>query len=345
MTTTIRVHDAEPSVREHGRPDPPTRPHGTVAVCLDGSPCAECALPHAVALAHALGAPITLLHVLEGAGGESRADAFEWAMRRREAQSYLDRMAAEHRADGALLPTQMMEGSAAEAICDWGWSHDVETTCLCTHGAGGSPAWTLGATARKLLERAPGSLLLVPSGEASARGPARYRRILVPLDGSHRAESVLPLATKIAAAHGAEVLLVHVVPMPELTEIGPLSAEDLELRESVVRRNERVATEYLDRLRALHATSGARLLVSVQRGADVRDRLGRLVTESGADFVVLAAHGRSERCDAPVGSVALHLIRNARIPLWIVRPRPASPLRRDAAAHREENRLPSQAAP
>ena len=46
-----------------------------------------------------------------------------------------------------------------------------------------------------------------------------FRRILVPLDGSARAEQALPLAARIARAAGGSVLLLHVVSIP--LEFGP----------------------------------------------------------------------------------------------------------------------------
>src|SRR3546814_15560227 len=61
-----------------------------------------------------------------------------------------------------------------------------------------------------------------------------YQRILVPLDGSRWAESVLPLAARIARAANAEILLAHVVPAPEMIEARPLEMEDKELRQSLI---------------------------------------------------------------------------------------------------------------
>src|SRR3546814_8945346 len=58
-----------------------------------------------------------------------------------------------------------------------------------------------------------------------------YQRILVPLDGSRWAESVLPLAARIARAANAEILLAHVVPAPEMIEARPLEMEDKERSE------------------------------------------------------------------------------------------------------------------
>lgn len=40
-----------------------------------------------------------------------------------------------------------------------------------------------------------------------------FQHILVPLDGSRRAESVLPLAANIARSNGASLLLLHVIPL------------------------------------------------------------------------------------------------------------------------------------
>ena len=117
----------------------------------------------------------------------------------------------------------------------------------------------LSSTARKLVEAVPGSLLLVPAdGDRRDGCAARYRRIMVPLDGSARAESVLPIATRLAKAHEAELLIAHVTPAPELTKVGPLTAQDLELEQRVIARNERVARSYLDQIRARLIRGGHR---------------------------------------------------------------------------------------
>src|SRR3546814_19894949 len=66
----------------------------------------------------------------------------------------------------------------------------------------------IGGTAQKILAHAPSPILLVP---VEAQAPDQsYQRILVPLDGSRWAESVLPLAARIARAANAEILLAHV---------------------------------------------------------------------------------------------------------------------------------------
>ena len=193
-----------------------------VMVCLDGSDLGERSVPHAVAIAGALGASVTLLRVLERAPtDQAPADPLQWEMQRREAREYMDHVATPFRAAKTVIETELIEGKAAEEICRWCADRDVDLTVATTHGAGGPSPWALASTARKLFDRAPGSLLIVPSTSAEpAEGGVRYRRVLVPLDGSPQAETALPVAERIALAHHAELLLAHVVPVPELTQTG-----------------------------------------------------------------------------------------------------------------------------
>lgn len=317
-----------------------------IAACLDGSELGERVIPHALAVAKALGSPLTLLRVLESkASGEEPADPLEWDLRRRETRDYVSRLAGERDGMEVVVESEVIEGQAAEEICHWARHHGVGLTVLCTHGARGETEWRLASTARKLVEGAPGSVLLVPAAGPRQPDVARYRRILVPVDGSPLAESVIPLATRIAASQGAELVLAHVVPVPEVIETGPLDPETLDLRERLVRRNERVANEYLDRLRAQLAGSEVSVRTLVLRGGDARGRVARLIADEAMDLVILSAHGRTARADVSLGSVAAHLVAHAEAPLLIVRRRPAAAMRRVARTEREVARLPSQATP
>lgn len=295
-----------------------------VMVCLDGSDLGERSVPHAVAIAGALGASVTLLRVLERAPtDQAPADPLQWEMQRREAREYMDHVATPFRAAKTVIETELIEGKAAEEICRWCADRDVDLTVATTHGAGGPSPWALASTARKLFDRAPGSLLIVPSTSAEpAEGGVRYRRVLVPLDGSPQAETALPVAERIALAHHAELLLAHVVPVPELTQTGPLDAEDLELTDRLRRRNERVARLYLDRLRGQIGDEAPAPRMLLFQGGEVAIRLASLTQTEQVDLVVMSAHGRSARRHTPCGSTAENLIARSSVPLLIVRSHP-----------------------
>jgi nucleotide-binding universal stress UspA family protein len=335
-------------IRRIGRPGEGAGPTSfrRIAVCLDGSELGERALPHALAVASALGVPVTLLRVIESEAADAPpADPLGWDLRRKEAGEYLEQVAAGCTDEHPPLDAQVVEGTVAEQICLWAEHHGVDLTVVSSHGTGGQSDWRLASNARKLAERAPGSLLLIPASAPRADGRARYRRVLVPVDGSLRAESVLPLATRLASASHGELVLAHVIPLPELTEVGPLDADDLELRDRLVRRNERVANEYLDRLRAQLTESGRALRAVALRGGDARTSLVRLISDLGVDLVVASSHGRAGRTHLPFGSVTAHLMAHSPAPILIVRPRSAAALRRAHATEDADIRRPSLAGP
>lgn len=315
-----------------------------VAVCLDGSPLGERAVPHAVAIAHALGASVTMLRVLEAApSGGAPTDPLGWEFQRREARDYTGRMAARYRNESDRVDATVIDGGrAADEICRWTGAHHVDLTAATTHGEGGPSPWAISGTARKLLDRAPGSILMVPASlaEGSSELP-RYRRVLVPLDGSQPAEIALPIAERIARAHDAELVLAHVVRDIELTQIGPPDQEDLELVERARRRNERVARLYLERLRTRLSTVPR---VAILRGNDIADRLAALVRAEGVDLIVMADGAAPERMDRD--GVAVALIARSLTPLLLVRSRPAKSMWRVAQPDRGliAARLPVSAA-
>jgi nucleotide-binding universal stress UspA family protein len=304
-----------------------------VLACFDGSGLGERALPHAVAVAGALGAPVTLLRVLEcSTDDQAPADPLQWEIRRREAHEYMDRLATQCECAEAAAPVEsaLLEGKAAEEICHWSADHDVDLTVVTTHGAGGHSPWTLASTARKLLERAPGSFLIVPSTAQPSDRVARYQRVLVPVDGSPQAETALPIAARIATAHESELIVAHIVPIPELTQIGPLEPEDIELSDRLRHRNERVARTYLDRLRAQLADEHTNVRVILLQGGDVASRLAGVVAREQIDLVVLAAHGRSGRLHLPCGGVTADLIARSSVPVLVVRSGATRAMRRIA---------------
>src|ERR1700719_2706170 len=72
-----------------------------------------------------------------------------------------------------------------------------------------------------------------------------FQRILVPLDGSERAERAIPVAARIARASGGTVILVQAAPIPmQVQMIGMGSAEVYS--EHVLEEVKVLAVNYLD---------------------------------------------------------------------------------------------------
>jgi nucleotide-binding universal stress UspA family protein len=312
-----------------------------VAACINGSAMSELVVPHALAIARAFGGRLTIVRVLECVtASDVPADPLEWDIRRREAHEQVERLVQESNADVPIVG-DVVEGGAADEICLWAERQQVDLMVLCRCDAPDLAEWPLGRT---LLDQMPGSVLIVRAPVATHTSVGRYRRLLVPVDGSSRAESAVPLAARVAASVAAELLVAHVVPAPGLTEIGPPDAEDVDLQDRITRRNERVAMAYLDRLRARFATIGSPPRTIVVRDGDVRTRLERLVEEEGVDLVVLSSHGHTGRAGVPYGSVTADLVLYSSVPLLIVRPRTTrTHTQRVMAKASSAGRLPDQA--
>jgi nucleotide-binding universal stress UspA family protein len=191
--------------------------------------------------------------------------------------------------------------------------------------------------------------LIVPAASAQRTETARYTRVLVPLDGSVWSETVLSLATRLARTHGAELVLAHAVPRPELTRAGPAppSALDLELERRLVERNEGIGREYLEHLRARLASAGINARTVLEHDGGVRADLLRAVARERPDIIALSTCGSSGHAERAAGTVAMHLLTHVTSPLLLVRPtrddaHDGPRARRHAAL---ALRLPTQATP
>jgi nucleotide-binding universal stress UspA family protein len=320
-----------------------------IGVCVDRSPIADRIIPHAVALAQIFGARLTILHALEPRDrrpGAAPTDPLEWEIQRAEARRHLSSIQSEHAGTDAEMKREIVEGHPAEELRDWISSHDVDLTVLCSHGASGWTEWSLASTARKLIEGIGGSVLLVPawSVQEPLKHEISYDRILVPLDGSRRAESALPVATHVARAHGSKLVLLHVVPQPERACPCPRrttdeALEEPDLEQRLVDRNKRAAESYLEDVRARVARSGLRAQTHVAVDCDVRGELQRHIADDHVDLVVLTGHGRGGHPELPFGSTASFLLEHATAPLLVVRDPSNREERDDSRRPRSRSRM------
>ncbi len=296
-----------------------------VLVPLDGSSLAECVLPHTVAVARAVDARVTLLRsVVRGAGsaGSRAVDPLSWHMRKSEAEAYLDGVAGQLRDVGLEVDVVLPEGKAATSIVSHARHKGVDLIVISTHGDSGLSEWNISSVVQKVILRSYTPTMLVRAYQRVTEklGDLQYQRLLLPLDGSKRAECTLPWAEALAVHHGCQVLLTHVVSKPEVPRRSPLTEEESELVERLTALNREKGQAYLDDLLSrLDATAETRLLVS----DDPALTLHELAHDEDVDLVMLAAHGYSGERRWPYGSIALNFIAYGSTPLLIVQDVPA----------------------
>ncbi len=141
-----------------------------------------------------------------------------------------------------------------------------------------------------------------------------YKRVLVPLDGSRLAEGILPFILQIAGPLDLEVILVRAVQ--------PIVAQAMEgTRQFMVddmATRLREAREYLALVAADLRGRGVRVTTDARNGEPVTE-LVAATRESGVDLIAMTTHGRSGFAKLLFGSVAGAVLRQAKIPVLMMR--------------------------
>lgn len=291
-----------------------------ILVPLDGSSLAECVLPHAVAIAKAFNARITLMHVLEQPSvsrGFSKADPLDWYLKKSAANLYLGTLKSHVEADQLSVQSILLEGFAADKIVELAHANQADLLILSGYGETRTAGGGVSSVVQQVLQRVQISTLIIRSNPSlsALTDNLRYQRLLVPLDGSQRAGSALTMAVALAEAHQSELLLVHVVSKPEMARHMPLSEEDAELTNRVIERNREEGNKYLEQVQAhLPTRTQTRLLVS----DNVAATLQSVSEQQQIDLLVLSAHGYSGETRWPYGSVTNRFITDGTMPLMIV---------------------------
>jgi nucleotide-binding universal stress UspA family protein len=292
-----------------------------ILVPLDGSALAECVLPHTVALSKAFDARVLLVRVVGRSAEDEEegrvVDPLGWQMRKSEADAYLEEVAGRLRDLDLAVERALLEGKPAERIVEFAHEQDVGLIVISSHGRSGLSEWNINSVVQKVILRAYKPILIVRAYHAVPEDldELRYDRVLVPLDGSRRAECALPLASALVDFHHCRLLLAHVVSKPEMPRHAPLSDEEQALIERITERNKERGAHYLQALTSrVSVDTDTRLLVS----ENTAGALHTLVEEEDVDLVALSAHGYSGEARWAYGSIALNFIAYGATPLLIV---------------------------
>jgi nucleotide-binding universal stress UspA family protein len=143
-----------------------------------------------------------------------------------------------------------------------------------------------------------------------------FQRILVPLDGSFRAEQALPVAARIARATGGSLLLVQVI-SPPVDYSGGLALVPL-MNEQVIESEMAGAIDSLTAIAASRVLAGIPTSTEVQFGFPAQ-RLIAAAEAHGCDLVVLCSHGRTGFTRWALGSVAHTLVHQSTVPILVLR--------------------------
>jgi nucleotide-binding universal stress UspA family protein len=217
--------------------------------------------------------------------------------------------------------TELLTGDPAAEIVAYSHEVPVDLIILSSHGRSGLSGWSVSSVVQKVIHRANTSFMIIRAYKSQEEKPRvmTYKTLLVPLDGSRRAEYVFPCVRKLAQTSEAVPLLVRVVQRPEMPRRTPLSPEDAALADKLVARNQEEAAQYLADLKA-QFEFGVKTRVIVTE--DLIVALHELAEESASDLVVVSAHGYTGGTSRPYGSVTTSFITYGNSPLLVVQDLP-----------------------
>lgn len=142
------------------------------------------------------------------------------------------------------------------------------------------------------------------------------KKILVPLDGSLRAERALPVAARIARASKGRVLLVRVI--SPAVEYGSCLAPVPLVTGEIIEEELKEADSYLKAVASSHAFSGIETSTEAIYGIPAQELLA-VAQQRSVDLIVMCSHGRTGFTRWVLGSVAHKLTHESAVPVLVLR--------------------------
>jgi nucleotide-binding universal stress UspA family protein len=294
-------------------------------IALDGSKTAEQVLPYARFLTSRFNKPAELIAVVDIAAmmahvsAEKAADLYDMVQEGvRSGEAYLKQIAASFH--GAMVNCIIEKGRAEEVIIDAGEADTGMLITMATHGRSGVHRWLLGSVVEKVLRATANPLLLIRAKEnAKSEGEASLKSIIVPLDGSELAESVLPLAAGLANKLDLAVVLFRGYNTPySVYGYGyGYYAIDVDKVTAAMRND---AHDYLEKKAAeLKYLRVAKISCVVKEGFSA-DEIIKVARETPDSLIAICSHGRSGIKRWVLGSVTETVVRHADNPVLVLRP-------------------------
>jgi nucleotide-binding universal stress UspA family protein len=267
-----------------------------ILIPLDGSTLAEVVLPVADYLARALGAHVTLIHILEK-GASASVHGERHLTEAKEADRYLAEVA--RRTFPADTPvSRHVHPEAMESVARGIVDHQAELApdliLMCTHGRGGLRELLFGRIAQQVVASGRTPVLLIRPHGPKPEEPFRCRTLLAPTDGKPTHEQGLDLAFGLARSTNAHVGLLAVVPTME--KLAGRQAASSRFMPGTTRAVLQIAEEqlasYLRGQAARGELLGVAVSASVRRG-DPASIIAETAASTDADIVVLGTHGKA----------------------------------------------------
>jgi len=145
-----------------------------------------------------------------------------------------------------------------------------------------------------------------------------YKKILIPLDGSKRAEAILPHVEDMAKRYSSKLILLQVIELSWIIT-GPEMTYNTQYEKDMDYHTEQ-AKSYLGHLKRQFLEKGIDADIRISQSPVVEAILNVADSEK-VDLIALASHGRSGFSRVFYGSVAAGILQRVDRPLLLIRSR------------------------
>ena len=295
-----------------------------ILVPLDGSSVAEQVLPYARLLAGGLDVPVALLGIVDAtelasAMSKEKAQYFDATIEDsvRRSRDYLKKIAQTF--SRANVSFAVEKGRAEEVIIAKTDADKQTLITMATHGRSGLDRWLLGSIAEKVLRGSANPLLLIRArAEAKTEGEMTLKSVVVPLDGSEVAESILPEVIEIAKKLNIQTVLFRAGHVPYSAFGGGHSQYPLinELLGGIKAE----AREYLEKKTAELKKRGFEKVSYVLQEGIGADEIISFGQRTPDNMIAMCTHGWSGVKRWVLGSVTETVVRHSGDPVLVLRP-------------------------
>ena len=290
---------------------------------MDQKPLRPCC-PYARTLARNLNIPVELLGIIDIATlgtqvsrGSARHLDTMVADSIGRSEAYLKKIATTFPKTSVKCTTE--NGRVEEVIMNKA-SDKTTLVAMATHGRSGVDRFLLGSVAEKVLRAATSPILLVRSSEAAnSDGEATFNSVIVPLDGSELAETVLSGVVALARELGLEVILLRAYKIPNNLYASP--DEYYRARyEEIKTELSKETNDYLEKKVAELKRFGIAKVSSVAAEGLAADEIIALSRKLPGSLIAMCTHGRSGIGRWVLGSVTEAVARHSEHPVLVMRP-------------------------
>jgi len=159
----------------------------------------------------------------------------------------------------------------------------------------------------------------VPPEEGTADGEAVLKSIVVPLDGSELAESVLPMVAGLAKKLNLAVVLFRAYNLPYSVYRGVDGYSQINFDELIAEIRDE-AREYLEKKIAELKKLGIENVSYIARDGFSSDEIIKIGRETPDNLIAMCSHGRSGVKRWVLGSVTETVVRHSENPVMVLRP-------------------------